>query len=217
MGGASPSARSAPVSAPALAERLGPLAAGYGLSPGPRVWERLALYTHQVMDWNRRINLTGARDATTFTDEHIADALPLAATLPTAPFRGVDVGSGAGLPGVVLACLRPGAHWTLLEPSRRKSAFLAHIARELALPRLTVRRERFEQHVETHRGHYDLAVARALWPLAEWLTRGQALLRAGGCLLGLEGEQATPDLPATARRIPYPHGARQRAVIVLHT
>jgi 16S rRNA (guanine527-N7)-methyltransferase len=176
----------------------------------------LARYARLVLDWGARINLTGAKTAEALAAEHLADALPLLAHLPSGPFRIVDVGSGAGLPGIAVALLRPEASGTLLEPVAKKHAFLAHAIRSLELgDRLAARRERLEAHLEAGgRGAYDVAVSRAVWPAAEWVRRGAPLLSPGGVLLGLEGD-APSELPAGCERHPYALARHRRAVIVL--
>jgi 16S rRNA (guanine527-N7)-methyltransferase len=90
--------------------------------------QRLAVYAALVLNANRRVNLTGAKDGTAFA-AHIADALTLAADV-VAPL--IDVGSGNGLPGIPLA-LATGVRVTLLEPIKKRATFLATALRELGL------------------------------------------------------------------------------------
>ncbi|MEN8162350.1 MAG: 16S rRNA (guanine(527)-N(7))-methyltransferase RsmG, partial [Myxococcota bacterium] len=173
----------------------------------------LARYVELVLEWRERVNLTGARTREALVDEHPADAWALLPWLPRKPFRFVDVGSGAGLPGVVLAVVRTDSQAVLLEPRQKRHAFLAHVLRELDLrARVEVRRERLEAHAPEPL--YDVAVSRATWPAAEWLELGLRLVRRpGGRVLGLEG--GTPSaLPPGAVRHPYRLGERQRAVLI---
>ena len=85
-----------------LEARLAAPARALGVSVPPGAFEPLARYAGLVLGWGERINLTGARTAEALADEHLADALALLPHLPRGAFRLVDVGSGAGLPGVVL-------------------------------------------------------------------------------------------------------------------
>jgi 16S rRNA (guanine527-N7)-methyltransferase len=204
------------VSSAWLADRLAGPALDLGVEIGTPELEGLARYAGLVLDWGARINLTGARTREALADDHLADALALLPHLPVGPFRFVDVGSGAGLPGLVLALVRPDTHGVLLEPIRKKHAFLAHAARALGLAgRIEARAERLEAHLAGGAGaSYDVAISRATWPAASWLMRGRPLVRPGGRVYGFEG--ATPaDLPAGARRHPYRLGKRQRALLVL--
>ena len=174
----------------------------------------LARYTSLVLEWGGHMNLTGARTPEAFADDHLADALALLPWLPRSAFHFVDVGSGAGLPGIPIALARPEASGVLLESSRKKHTFLAHAIRALDLSeRLVACHERLEQHVAAGgRGAYDVAVSRAVWPAGKWLALGRPLLRPGGVLLGVEGTTAG-QLPPGATRHPYRLQGRLRAVI----
>jgi 16S rRNA (guanine527-N7)-methyltransferase len=202
------------VSAEWLAARLAEPARAVGVTLPPSALEPLAVYASLVLEWGTRFNLTGARDAESVADDHLADALALLPQLPPRAFRFVDVGSGAGFPGIALALLRSDAAGVLLEPTRKKHAFLAHAIRALGLTgRLDARAERLEEHLLAGgRGAYEVAISRAVWPAAEWLARGAALVRPDGLLVGVEG--AAPDeLPPGAERHPYQLGGRTRAVV----
>jgi len=207
--------RSPAVSPAWLEERLAGPVRELGVSLGAPTVELLARYAGLVLEWGERINLTGARTAEALADEHLADALALVPHLPPGPFRFIDVGSGAGLPGLVLALLRPDAACVLLEPVRKKQAFLAHAVRTLGVAaRVEPRPERLEAHLAAARGSYDVAVSRATWPAAAWLELARPLVRPGGRILGVEGAHAG-ELPPTAARHPYRLGKRRRAVVVL--
>jgi 16S rRNA (guanine527-N7)-methyltransferase len=197
-----------------LEARLAEPARTLGVPVPPDAFALLAGYADLVLDWGARINLTGARTPEAFADEHLADALPLLAHLPPGPFRFADVGSGAGLPGIVIALIRPEASGTLLEPVAKKHAFLAHAIRSLGLAgRLIARAERLEPHLEAGgRAAYDAAVSRAVWPAVEWASRGLPLLSPGGVLLGLEGA-APGELPPGCERHPYQLAGRRRSVL----
>ena len=113
------------------------------------------------------------------------------------PERGVlvDIGSGAGLPGVVLAMLRPSLRVILLEPLLRRSVFLEECVAELALSNATVLRARAEDKAAAHI-EADIATARAVAPLdrlAGWAVR---LLRPGGQLLAIKGQSADEEITA---------------------
>jgi 16S rRNA (guanine527-N7)-methyltransferase len=192
---------------------LGPAAARYGVDLAI-AGRPLAIYAKHLLAWNRRINLTGARDLETLAAEHLADAFPVSPHLERGA-RCVDVGSGAGLPGVVLAIVRPDLEVVLLEPTQKRRAFLSSVLRELELAHATVVAERLEDHAHgAGRSAYDAAMARAVLPLAEWLDVGRALVRRGGAVLGFAGSREEA-LPVGAARVAYDVGAGERAVVIV--
>jgi 16S rRNA (guanine527-N7)-methyltransferase len=100
----------------------------------------LARYEALVRAWAPRLNLIALGDLDRFTDRHIADSLrllPLLASVAEGP--AVDVGSGAGLPGIPLAIHAPDRHWTLIEPRSLRAAFLEEVVRALSLNCTVVR------------------------------------------------------------------------------
>jgi 16S rRNA (guanine527-N7)-methyltransferase len=118
----------------------------------------------------------------------VAEFLPERGTL-------VDIGSGAGLPGVVLAMLRPSLQVTLLEPLLRRSAFLEECAAELGLSNVTVVRARAEEKAAANI-KADIATARAVAPLDRLVGWAAPLLRPGGELLAIKGQSAEEEISA---------------------
>lgn len=138
--------------------------------------------------------LIGPREVPRLWERHLLNSAVLGRFLPEAGTV-VDVGSGAGLPGVVLACLRPDLEVVLLEPMERRTTWLTEVAELLALPHLRVVRARAE---EMHgRMSVDAVTARAVAPLDRLARWTLPLLRGGGTLLALKGAQAEAEV-ATA-------------------
>ena len=138
--------------------------------------------------------LIGPRETERLWDRHLLNCAVVAELLPE---RGVlvDIGSGAGLPGVVLAMLRPSLQVILLEPLLRRSVFLEECVAELGLSNATVLRARAEDKAAAHI-EADVATARAVAPLdrlAGWAVR---LLRPGGELLAIKGQSADEEIAA---------------------
>jgi 16S rRNA (guanine527-N7)-methyltransferase len=138
--------------------------------------------------------LIGPRETERLWDRHLLNCAVVSELLPE---RGVlvDIGSGAGLPGVVLAMLRPSLRVILLEPLLRRSVFLEECVAELALSNATVLRARAEDKAAAHI-EADFATARAVAPLdrlAGWAVR---LLRPGGQLLAIKGQSADEEITA---------------------
>jgi 16S rRNA (guanine527-N7)-methyltransferase len=145
--------------------------------------------------------LIGPRETARLWDRHLVNCALVAEFVPE---RGelVDIGSGAGLPGIVLALLRPSLHVVLLEPLLRRSVFLDECVRELDLPNVTVIRARAEEKAAA-RIRADVATARAVASLEKLVGWAAGLLRPEGELLAIKGQSAAEELeaarPALAR------------------
>jgi 16S rRNA (guanine527-N7)-methyltransferase len=138
--------------------------------------------------------LIGPRETSRLWDRHLLNCALVAELLPE---RGelVDIGSGAGLPGIVLAMLRPSLHVILLEPLLRRSVFLEECVSALDLPNATVLRARAEEKAAA-RIEADVATARAVAPLDRLVGWAAGLLRPGGELLAIKGRSAAAELEA---------------------
>jgi 16S rRNA (guanine527-N7)-methyltransferase len=145
--------------------------------------DRLQAYATLVTQWSRRLDLVAPGDIVRFRQRHIEDCLrllPLAEICP--PGAAADVGSGAGLPGVVMAIAQPGRLWRLFEPRSARAGFLEEVARELDLPNveiLAVTAQQAGARDDLRGGHF-LAVARAVAPPQESLRLLRPLLAPGG-------------------------------------
>lgn len=147
-----------------------------------------------IAAWNPRINLVAAADVPVLWERHIADSLQLAALLPSGLYRAIDLGSGAGFPGLVLA-IATGIRFDLIEADRRKAAFLAEAAHRLAAP-VHVHACRIE---EAPVAPARLITARALAPLPRLLALAAPLLAPSGIGLFPKGRTAEQEL-TDARR-----------------
>jgi len=169
----------------------------------------LVAYRELLLKWNQRVNLTAASTAEEI-DEHVADCLHLVARVPAGPQRLIDVGAGGGLPAVIIAIVRPDVGVTAVEPTHKKHAFLRTAARELALPNLDARAERWEDHAARN---YDVATSRATFEIGMWLEIGATLVHPGGVVLGMEGKEQLAPLPSGTVRLPYEHRGKTRAIL----
>lgn len=130
--------------------------------------EDLLRYTDLVLAWNSKINLTGAKSRQEFAEEHILDCVAASQAL-SEKFSFLDVGSGAGLPGVVWALLNPSSPAVLLDASLKRTAFLQRLRSELDLKNTHVVAKRFEELSEK-----DLPAVARTWDL---VSRGTATPR----------------------------------------
>ncbi len=171
-----------------------------GVTLDERVMTGLSRYLSVLLLWNRRINLTAVREPEGIVDLCFVDSLAIVPHIVASVRTLIDVGSGAGFPGAVMALARPDIAVTLVESNHKKTAFLEAVRREIPLPNLVVKSVRIESLSPPHA---DVATSRATWDLAEWLAFGATLVRPGGMVLGMEGAEEHA-LPAGAERHPYP-------------
>lgn len=163
--------------------------AGHNVSR--ETFERLELYAALLIRWNNTINLVSRRDASHLWERHILDALQLLPLLPDGPGAAIDLGSGGGLPGLVLA-IAADRHFNLVESDQRKAAFLREAARECAA-RCNVYAERIEN---LNLSPSLIVTARALAPLDRLLALAAPLLLPTGILLAPKGRNAEAELTA---------------------
>ncbi|HWJ83699.1 MAG TPA: 16S rRNA (guanine(527)-N(7))-methyltransferase RsmG [Nocardioides sp.] len=137
--------------------------------------------------------LVGPREAARLWDRHVLNSALLAAAVPREATV-ADIGSGAGLPGLVVAIARPDVRVTLVEPLLRRTTFLDEVVADLGLTNVTVRRDRADAlHGETT---FDVVTARAVAPLERLLGWCMPLVAPDGALLAMKGESAAEEIEA---------------------
>jgi 16S rRNA (guanine527-N7)-methyltransferase len=162
-----------------------------GLRLSPSQQAILALYERELMDWNTRFNLTAIRDPEEVHIKHFLDSLTCLLAMRDTPLgRLIDIGTGAGFPGIPLKIMLPRVQLTLVESVGKKAEFCRHVVNILDLQGVEVIQQRAETIGQdpAHRERYDWAVARAvaiLPVLAEYLL---PLVRVGGSMLAMKGE-----------------------------
>lgn len=154
-----------------------------------------------VLEWNRRINLISRKDSERMIGQHIIDcALPLPLIPDKSPI--LDLGSGAGLPGIVLAILRPGTAITLSETREKKNKFLQNCIQILNLDRVSVLNP---SHQKPERA-YPLLVSRAFGPLDRIRREAEKYLSPGGVIAAYKGKRTSVEselerLPVAVRSV----------------
>ena len=157
-------------------------------------WEALQLYVARLREWNQRINLVSAGDMANVWQRHIADCAQLH-PLARADTRWLDFGSGAGLPGLVIAILRrEESGWMhMVESNGKKCAFLAAVISELAL-RATVHHQRIEKISSQNIRDIEVVSARAVAALPRLLDLAEPWLAAGAHALFQKGRDFSAEL-----------------------
>ena len=173
------------------------------------VFPKAIKFAHLLASEGVTRGLIGPRETSRLWDRHLLNCAVVAELLPD---RGelVDIGSGAGLPGIVLAMLRPGMRVILLEPLLRRSVFLEECLSQLDLPNATVVRARAEEMAGAIKA--DVATARAVAPLDRLAGWAAGLLRPGGQILAIKGQSAEEEL-AAARPVLSRLGAQSAEVL----
>ena len=186
-----------------------PLAAGLaalGLDLDAPAQTKLLAYLALLQKWNRTHNLTAIREPERMLTHHLLDSLAALSHLSQATsLRLVDVGSGAGLPGVPLAVARPAWLVTLLDSNAKKAAFLRQVAAELPLPNVNVAATRAENYLPEPL--FDVAISRALSDLSQFVAVARRLVGPGGRIIAMKGVYPRDEvlhLPADVRVLAVP-------------
>ena len=153
-------------------EKLSTGAIKLGLELNQRQLEQFYIYYQELLDWNRRLNLTAITDYESVQIKHFLDSLTVTLAwqqpISSMDFRLIDVGTGAGLPGIPLKILWPGIRLVLLDSTAKKAVFLHHLKQKLGLDDVEVVVGRAEEiaHETQYREKFDVVLSRAVAPLS---------------------------------------------------
>jgi 16S rRNA (guanine527-N7)-methyltransferase len=155
------------------------------LTLSERQYEQLMRYREELLDWNTRVNLTAITDAGEVLLKHFLDSLSLLQAFDRGTASLLDIGSGAGFPGLVLKIARPQWQVTLLEATGKKVLFLQHVIARLNLQGVVAIHGRAEElaHQSDYRGKFDLVTARAVSSLPILLEYAAPFCRVGGSMI----------------------------------
>lgn len=177
-------------------------------------------YYEELVEWNRRFNLTAITDYDGVQVRHFLDSLSCLLVLPRAELqagaRVIDVGTGAGFPGLPLRIVCPGIRLTLVEATRKKVDFLEHLVRRLGITDVEIIHTRVEElaHRPGYREGYDWAVARALAEMPTLVEYLLPLVRVRGAILAQKGENAPAEVHSAEEAIRILGGRVRRLVPV---
>lgn len=188
--------------------------------------DQLALYARLLVEYNQKVNLTAITTPEGIEDRHFVDSLLFAAQ-PEVAGRLVDVGTGAGFPGVVAKIYKPDLALTLMEPTGKRVDFLRWVCGELGLSGVEFAKERAEEAARKRwREQFDIASARAVAALPVLCEYCLPLVRVGGLFVAMKGPDADAECRSAAaalkklggqhtatRAFTLPDGSERRLVL----
>lgn len=185
--------------------------------PAPPLVASLTKLIRLLHKWNQAYNLTSVREPADMAVRHVLDSLT---ARPFLTGRVLDVGCGAGFPGLPLALAEPGRSFTLIDASLKKVRFVRQAVAELAIRNVAVEQVRIEDFMPAE--PYDTLICRAFGSLAAFVLPGQRLLAPGGRLVALKGKvpddeiaALQPDWMAAVHPVRVPELDAQRHIVVL--
>ena len=192
--------------------------APYGVVGAARsLCEQIEAYTDLLLRWNRKISLTAISDPAEIVRFHFGESFFASKVIPIQDGRLADVGSGAGFPGIPLAMVASALKVSLIEPSAKKCAFLAEVARSLNLGNVKVVRSRMET-LSADRAGFDFVTARALGNYQSVVPWARNHLTSSGKLvlwLGMDESEVGSHIPSWNWREPIPiPNSRNRVILV---
>ncbi|MFN3491080.1 MAG: 16S rRNA (guanine(527)-N(7))-methyltransferase RsmG [Anaerolineales bacterium] len=178
----------------------------------------LITYEKELMEWNQKFNLTAIRDVESIRVKHFLDSYScVLAWQANPPRRLIDVGTGAGFPGIPLKIIYPTMHVALVESVGKKAMFCQHIVSKLGLENIEVIQTRAEDigQKKEHRESYDYAVARAVANLNILIEYLLPLVKIGGVILAQKGESAHAEAQSAEKAMKL-LGGKLKQIIPVH-
>lgn len=174
--------------------RLEAKCAALGIALTGPMLDALDQYAEILVEYNQKVNLTAITDPEGIEDKHFADSL-LLANLPETAGKLVDVGTGAGFPGVVAKIFKPELQLTLMEPTGKRVEFLKYVCAQLGLSGVEFAKERAEEAArKVWREQFDAATARGVAALPMLSEYCLPLVKVGGVFLAMKGPGAAEEL-----------------------
>ena len=166
---------------------------------GEREYSRLRLYHDELIFWNRKISLVSAKTPLELAVKHFIDSLVIVPFIPENAQTLLDIGSGAGFPGLPIKIARNSLSVTLVDSSRKKTSFLKHITRKLSLDNVSVVNDRIDKlsEHEKYRCSFDIVISRASFKLNRFLELGAPFVSNGGTLISMKGPNIKEELDAS--------------------
>jgi 16S rRNA (guanine527-N7)-methyltransferase len=173
-----------------IAKRFREEAALLGVHLDEEMLVRFCTYLDELRQWNRVVRLVSCAEVKEVVWLHFMDSLTPLSLMPEEGLL-VDIGSGAGFPGVPIKIARPSLHVTLVEAKRKKANFLRHLSKRLALEGVRVHEGRAEEMESSVR--FDIAISRASAPAERWIPWALRQLSEGGRIIVMTSQEASLD------------------------
>lgn len=177
----------------------------YGIELSPLQLEQFDVFMRELLEWNQKFNLTAIRDEEGIEIKHFLDSLSVIMAFPEGwtPQSMIDIGTGAGLPGIPLKIIYPEARLTLVESVKKKAGFCEHIVQVLGLKDVIVSSARAEEIGQdpVHRERYDLALARAVAKMPVLVEYLLPLVNVGGLVVMQKSASAKEEAEASRNAI----------------
>ena len=148
-------------------------------------------YLSELKRWNQAYSLTSLETDADIVERHFLDSLLYLCAIPYGHVRIVDIGSGAGLPGIPIKIMRPESEVHLIEPSRKKASFLRHVVKMLQLRGVEVIERRVE---EIDYREIDVALSRALFSIRDFVRKASPMVRENGRMILSKGPKVNVEL-----------------------
>lgn len=163
--------------------------------------KRFDLYLSELTEWNKKFNLTAIVDPAEVRVKHFADSLALLQIRSLSTESIVDIGAGAGFPGLPLKLVCPNIKLTLVEATGKKCDFLKHLVKVFGLTNVTIINARAEDFAKEKREQFDLAVARAVAELRVLSEYALPLVKIGGEFIAYKEEAVEAEVAAAAHAL----------------
>ncbi len=164
--------------------------------------EKFAVYASLLVEWNEKINLTAITDPTDIVYKHFVDSLTLCSMVPHKAFSLIDVGTGAGFPGIPIAIVRSDVKLTLLDSLNKRLLFLKAVCDELGIAVTLIHARAEEAGVKAdYREQYDLATARAVASLPVLCEYCLPFVKVGGKFVAMKGPEGENEVMAAQKAI----------------
>ncbi|MGB9612888.1 MAG: 16S rRNA (guanine(527)-N(7))-methyltransferase RsmG [Candidatus Margulisiibacteriota bacterium] len=152
------------------------------------------IYLNELLEWNKKFNLTSIVDPEEIRKKHFEDSLLLLEVIDLSNQSVVDIGTGAGFPGIPLKIVRPEIKLTLLEATKKKVEFLKHLVSTLALQKVEVVWTRAEDYAKEKREAFDIALSRAVARLNILSEYCLPLVKVGGIFVAYKEEKVEDEI-----------------------